>query len=1776
MRESFRAKWVPVASIAILVLFFAPLTMFETAPPERYVLADISSAGIAPVMAVGATIVEQYEQSLALLRVTAFQAAELWRLGVPHTDLTDRTVIDFSGAGYRFDTAGGVPVVPVSLRADRPSTYIVQFIGPIKSEWTDQVQSLGGTLSLYTPNYAYLVRMSPPTVQAVRGLPFVTWVGPYEPAYKIPTSLQAATGSTRIMAVAYNDVSVVRFASEIQSLGGTSIQVTTSPRVVQAVIDGSRIPDVARLEDTQFIFPDEIKQTLDYRAGIVHGFHSAWYKETSGLPYTLTGVSNGPDGIRGTADDIYEIAGISDTGLDEGSAANGANDFFQGPLPTAAQNDRVIRFTDHTGCSVPDGLQGGRVAHGSHVAGIVASNGYSWEKYLVEDQGRADVSLSDFRWDQSEAGVAPEAKITFDGVNGCSGGVFPSPQYWLDQYNDGARVMVNSWGGSAGNYSGSAFTVDSQMDDVSGTGTNDRMIEFSAANGGPDYNTLSGDAQGKNGLSIGASENFRPDQFDADNPDLLASFSSKGGPLQSWGRIKPDLVAIGTAVVSLFARGEWEAGGMQIQPDYIMQVDKYSTTTMSPGSDGIPDYRYLQGTSMSGPMAAGLYLLAREYLREVRGIANPNSQLIKAYLINGAVRMNPSLYAYPGWDQGWGRIDLPNSLFPSPPATVQSEEGQLATTGGTWTPAAISLNVASGTVPLKITLVWIDAPSAPLTNGRLVRDLNLQVTSPSGAVYCGNNYVAGWSAGFAGPGCGAGNTSWDQDHNGWDEVNNVERVEVERPETGTWSLQVRGFNVPSTAKFALVVSADVGATSQYRVDLATDASTILSVAQSGSANLPFRVTNYGTAPLDHVALSAPLAPAGVTVRFSPVGPVGVSRGKSVDDLATIEVAAGVQPKAYEFCLVGTSNDDPNPAGPSSDSLCLRLEVTTTPLPDPIVVANGTTDEFDPSIVVFNTTAGERHIFIAYRKTLPVALGGKLGGVNVWVAHTTLDNSGMPILPFQQASVSSANDQPNDLRLLRIPSGTYQDRVVITWTGTDPNVTNQDLASYGRMAWADPPYSTWNLVILETNRGSSTQNVARVSFPLFRRAGGGAGELIWVWEHLDYLTPGQGNPTRVQSHAIISTTGGVTWGAPILVLPRTPTETNFYFFPHGTVDQNDVVWIFAYFRTPTGNDRDLAVRLYDGAWSGTAPVIWNTVDNIQWPFVLSTAEGAFGNRVYVAVTRDNLAVDLKLWMVYIDGTATPWSSSNVPRAAPFIDNCGPGCAISLDFAGPFGPFGLSASNANYNRRPILNLVETVEGATHYVWLPYMENNNPYGTPNLWTFYGQAGDWSSGSLLLTKVTADGYAKGHQMTDTLTTSGLARLYEVYHSSRTPMTSVNYNIYLAIYSRNWETAADTVGPVTTGPASVPSLVDLAVTTSMRISANVNDMSTGNSTIAGAEFFFDTLGAPGTGRALVASDGTFDSSTEGVQILAGVPPAWISPSCHAIYIRGQDAPGNWGEAAATQVCIEGTSGPDLTPPVPPTWISARLLAPTFGDVELRWRASPDEGFSGGTTEYRVFRAPAVAGPWTQLGPVVSASGRPDYTVTDTGVGSNTYYYKIEARDGANNTANTTRYAGRTEFAVASGLNFLSYPFEQYDESLLTVFQTFNARGAWTYDGFSRTWKTYSASRPMGQNDLQRIGLGTGVYVDVGAAGTFAVAGLLPTSTNLQLYTGWNFVGYPTVRTGYTVANLKADTAATLVLGFAPGLPGNTVILADSAVLMPGAAYWVKCGGTPIWIVPGY
>jgi hypothetical protein len=895
----------------------------------------------------GIEIVVDYNNGFALLKATEGEIAALEYSGFEIYRMESRTSLDLYPSSFIFDSKNGEPEISTNLKINSyepgvKGTYIVQFIGPMKGEWREELIELGASVYNYVPNYGFIAKMDDTTKMKISQLPIVEWVGIYQPAYKIPEGVMDETGSVRLMVHPFEGEDVYELGWKLSEMGATVMHI--APGVggtVQITTDIILLPAIASMPEVEVMYKDSPKKALNEESGKIINSHSAWYTSWSGLPVTLTGTD--------------EILGIQDTGFDEGDQTDGHIDFFDSP-----NGDRIIRFTDRTGYSVPDGkgsfltkLSGG-TAHGTHCCGIMASDGYAWEKHM-------GYSTTDKIWHKSNAGVCPEAELSIDGIAAILGGLSTSSSYWDTQYGDGACTLSNSWGGAIGDYGSTSITVDNKMD-----GTHDMMIVFAASNEGPRLDTLSGNSQAKNGLCVGASENYRVEWLGADNPYIIAEFSSRGGTFSD-GRIKPDLVATGTGVISDFSRGEWDWNvkyGSVPQPNYIMDVDEYDYTTKGQGTDDRPDYQYMGGTSMACPTVAGCYALTREYYREIHGISSAPSHLVKATLINGAVRMEPTIYDYPGYDQGWGRVNVEQSLFPTPPRTNQFEQGAFTSTGN-WYPSDIDLTVESDETPLKVTLVWLDVSGKSLS-----RDLNLKVTSPSGVEYRGCKYTDGWSTEYPAS---------------YDNVNNVEQVEVQYPEPGLWSVTVIGHSIPSTADFSLIFSADIGPQNYYKVDLRSDYPPAYSVVPNGgSATLPFRVWNYGNTS-DTITLSDN-SPAGLTVTYDPSSSLSLDSQEVVNVTATVSAGA-IAVGAYEIEMTGTSTGDST----KQDVLTFRVDVLDAVLPPTYKIAGDEVSEDDPSVVTFNN-GGDDHIFISYRKITE-------HGLNVWVAHTTLDSNGVPIEPW---------------------------------------------------------------------------------------------------------------------------------------------------------------------------------------------------------------------------------------------------------------------------------------------------------------------------------------------------------------------------------------------------------------------------------------------------------------------------------------------------------------------------------------------------------------------------------------------------------------------------------------------------------------------------------------------------------------------------------------------------------------------------------------------------------
>src|SRR5258708_4969799 len=117
-------------------------------------------------------------------------------------DTTDpATAGAFVGMGRSAESYGLLSVASSGSATDRISQLrLIQFVGPVKRAWIEQLQASGLELVAYVPNNAYLVRgdqkglarlMARNQNAEARGAGFLQWQGPFLDDYKLHPALAA-------------------------------------------------------------------------------------------------------------------------------------------------------------------------------------------------------------------------------------------------------------------------------------------------------------------------------------------------------------------------------------------------------------------------------------------------------------------------------------------------------------------------------------------------------------------------------------------------------------------------------------------------------------------------------------------------------------------------------------------------------------------------------------------------------------------------------------------------------------------------------------------------------------------------------------------------------------------------------------------------------------------------------------------------------------------------------------------------------------------------------------------------------------------------------------------------------------------------------------------------------------------------------------------------------------------------------------------------------------------------------------------------------------------------------------------------------------------------------------------------------------------------------------------------------------------------------------------------------------------------------------------------
>ena len=363
--------------------------------------------------------------------------------------------------------------------------------------------------------------------------------------------------------------------------------------------------------------------------------------------------------------------------------------------------------------------------HGTHVACTVLGNG---------SRG-------------GYAGVAPQATLRFQAMEDDNSGNFGGVS--MDTlirkgYEGNSHIHTNSWGtdGYYGEYTTSSEDTDSRTSQYDQFWSyNGMLVLTSAGNDGPNSDSITPPATSKNAVAVGNHHNRG-----GGAPSNLADSSSRG-PTDD-GRIKPDVTAPGSWVRSCLSQDASDTGGSSWNSQWYIE---YS------------------GTSMAAPNAAGASVLIREYLMEVAGRPAPQGALIKGMLILGAE--DTGARDIPNMNEGWGRVNLANSLLPGTDAGVWVDDRNTIRSGQT---REYEFNLSRGNTPFKTVLTWSDYPGSTWSSTQLQNNLNMVVIAPDGTEYKGNDFANGRST-----------TGGDADN-----LNNVEVVLIDQASAGEWTIRI--------------------------------------------------------------------------------------------------------------------------------------------------------------------------------------------------------------------------------------------------------------------------------------------------------------------------------------------------------------------------------------------------------------------------------------------------------------------------------------------------------------------------------------------------------------------------------------------------------------------------------------------------------------------------------------------------------------------------------------------------------------------------------------------------------------------------------------------------------------------------------------------------------------------------------------------------------------------------------------------------------------------------
>jgi len=563
--------------------------------------------------------------------------------------------------------------------------YIVQFNGPIKPIWLNQLQQQNIKLISPMAPFSWIVWADTPQIDSLGRDAFIRNVDYFYPGFRVQAINRTLPNhETPSMALVYKPI-LNETVNQLAALGAQEISthfINDHISALNFTVSGSQYLAAAQLPAV--ITVQQVQQDAGPRGEMSQ--------------QSIVGAYDGNNVVQTG----YETW-LSDTGLDGSGVVVAVVD--GGIFENHPDLSNVVACTG-TGASCSDSTD----SHGTHVAGAIGGTG-------------AAGSLNSAGFNRG-LGVAPGVELVEqryppllgNGPGGMVAGGMLS--IYKDSATSGALLSNNSWGptGTPQGYDIPTMEIDMISRDANPDMAGDQPVlaVWSIMNGGGDSfgncapSSLGSPDEAKNLFAVGSTklQNGNATQINA----IFDVSTNSAHGLACDGRLVPHIVAPGCS-------------------------------TEAP--DSSTGYGMKCGTSMASPVMSGSIALFWEQYRNRFGV-DPSPALVKAVftvvtddLVGSADADGGNMSHAPNRQQGWGRVNLDQVINPETGFWYYDQTTVFTSSGENWQQTISPIDAAE---PIRVMLVWTDAPGAGLggTNPAWVNDLDLSVVSNE--LYLGNQF----------------------------------------------------------------------------------------------------------------------------------------------------------------------------------------------------------------------------------------------------------------------------------------------------------------------------------------------------------------------------------------------------------------------------------------------------------------------------------------------------------------------------------------------------------------------------------------------------------------------------------------------------------------------------------------------------------------------------------------------------------------------------------------------------------------------------------------------------------------------------------------------------------------------------------------------------------------------------------------------------------------------------------------------------------------------------